>query len=156
MKPFRFPLESLRVLRKQREHTAQQRYAAALNARDGAAQRLQQAVAELARGWDQLTRELAGGVPAGTMMNLRTCCRVLEIRWHESQAALEEAHRAAESAFQEMVAAAREREALDHFYDKSRRVHDREAQREEQKNFDELAVQMSGAPGPLQFAGHKN
>jgi flagellar biosynthesis chaperone FliJ len=55
-----------------------------------------------------------------------------------------------------MTLAVRDREALDHFYDKSRRAHAREAHREEQKTIDELAVQLNSTPGPLQFTGQKN
>ncbi len=156
MKPFRFPLESLRVLRKQKESSAQQLYAISLTACGRAETQLQAAAAELAAGQDSLVRELASGVAAGKLMGARTWCTVLEIRRNECAAALEEAHRASEMAFQEMLAAVREREALDHFYDKSRRVHDREAQREEQNMFDEMAVQSGGANSLLHLAGHEN
>ena len=53
-----------------------------------------------------------------------------------------------------MTLAARDREALDRFYDKSRQAYVHQAEYEEQKNLDELAVQLSSTPGPLQFAGH--
>jgi len=143
MKPFHFSLESLRVLRKQKEHAAQFRYARALIACDHAAAHLQAAAGELAKCWDLLTHELAVGVAAGKLAGLRRWCAVLEIRRNERRAALESARRAAGQAFQEMVAAARDREALDRFHDKSRRAYDRLAQAGEQKQFDELAVQRS-------------
>jgi flagellar export protein FliJ len=156
MKPFRFPLESLRVLRQQKEGIAQRHYAKMLAAGDLAETHLQAAVAELAAGWNSLVHELANGAAAGEITGGRMWCMVLELRRNERQAALEEARRAAAKAFQEMLAAVREREALDHFHDKSRRAHDREVQREEQKNFDEMAVQSSGANSLLQLAGHEN
>ena len=154
MKPFRFALESLRVLRKQKEHAAQLRYGRALTACDRAAAQLQMAAAELAAGWNLLSRELATGATAGKLASLRAWCTVLEIRRNERRATLAEARRAAERAFQAMIAATRDREALDRFHDKSRRAHEREAQSQEQKQFDELAVQRNRFGLPMAGAGH--
>jgi flagellar export protein FliJ len=156
MKPFRFSLELLRVLRKQKERAAQQRYVGAVGARNEAEQELQRAGTELAVVWNLLGQELGQGMAAGRLADMRAWCKVLETRWNERKAGLESARRGAEQAFQEMTLAAREREALDRFYDKSRRVHDREAQREEQKLCDEMAVQLNSTPGLLQFSGQKN
>jgi hypothetical protein len=78
----------------------------------------------------------------------------LKIRRNEGMAALDEARNAAGRAFRDMTLAARDREALDRFYDKSRQAYVHQAEYEEQKNLDELAVQLSSTPGPLQFAGH--
>ena len=156
MKPFHFTLEPLRVLRQQKERAAQQRYARALAACSEAERRLEEAGSELLVGWNLLGHELGIGITADRLANLRTWCKVLEIRRNQCQAALNEARLAAEAIFQEMAAAVRDREALDRFHDRSRRAHDREALREEQKTFDELAVQLSGTPGPLQFTGHNN
>jgi flagellar export protein FliJ len=156
MKKFIFPLESLRTLRKQRENAAQQRYARALAACDQAAAQLQEMVKELSGAWDTLVSELARGVAAQQLMSLRTWCTVLEIRRNERRAALDEARRLADAAFREMVSAARERESLDRFYEKSQTAHERSIQQEEQKNFDELAVQMSSTNSLLQLAGHEH
>jgi flagellar export protein FliJ len=153
MKAFRFPLESLRTLRKQRERAAQQRYARSLFACKAAATQLEKAVKELDAGRDMLMRELTNGVPAARIVNLRTWCMALEIHQHERRAALNETKRMADLAFQEMTAAMRDREGLDRFYDKARRVHAQEYVREEQKNFDELAVQLNGAGGLLLSVG---
>jgi len=156
MKPFRFSLESLRVLRQQKERVAQQRYAVALTACQASEFQLQRATSELAVGWNRLSDELESGIAANRLASLRAWCKVLEIRWNERQAALNEARLAAHLALQEMARAVRDREALDHFHDKSRLAHDRAVQREEQKMLDELAVQLNGAPGALQLAGHNN
>jgi flagellar export protein FliJ len=145
MKTFRFPLEPLRVLRRQRERAAQQRYARLLTACNAAAAQLEKATGELTRGREMLTQELNAGVTAARMMNLRTWCLALEIHQHERRAAFFEARRVSQLALNEMSAARRDREGLDRFYDKARRAHAREILREEQKNFDELAVQMAGA-----------
>ncbi len=141
MKAFNFPLESLRTLRKQRENVAQQCYARALAACDHARQLLQLADAKLRAGHAALVTELKAGAQAGRIVSLRTWCGVLEIRRNECAAAVEEARRNANDAFQQLTTAVRERESLDHFYDKSERVWQRAAAAEEQKMFDELAVQ---------------
>lgn len=156
MKPFHFSLESLRVLRQQKERAAQQRYAAALTLCHEAELQLQRSTTELALGWNLLGRELEQGIVAGRLACFQTWCKALETRWNERKAAVDEARRAAEVAFQEMVSAARDREALDRFHEKTRRAHDHLVQREEQKIFDELAVQLNGTPGPLQFIGRNN
>lgn len=151
MKPFRFPLESLRVLRKQKEHAAQVRYARALAACDKAAEQLQTAVTALTAAWEALVSELSGGSTAARLLSTRTWCTVQEIRRNERKAALDEARRLAEAAFKEMIAAARDREALDRFFDREYSAHALATRREEQKHFDELAVQMSESPGALQL-----
>lgn len=150
MKTFRFPLEPLRVLRKQKERAAQQRYARSLFACNVAATQLEKAARELDAGHDLLKREINSGVSAAKIMNLRTWCMALEINQHERRAAFTETRRIADLAFQEMAAATRDREGLDRFYDKARRAHAQEVIREEQKNFDELAVQLNGVAGLLQ------
>ena len=146
MKAFSFPLESLRILRKQRERTAQQRYARALALCEDAARALQQAEAELKAGHAVLVGELERGAAAGRILNLRTWCTVLEIRRNECAAAHAEARRDAGDALRLLTAAAREREALDRFHEKSERLWQRAFQAEEQKMFDELAVQRQTAP----------
>jgi flagellar export protein FliJ len=145
MKPFTFPLESLRVLRKQRERAAQQRYAKTLATCRKAETQLQAAAAEWGVGLAQLKHELDGGLSAGQLANLRNGCLVLEIRWRECQAALIEARRVAGLMFQEMAAATREREGLDQFHNRARRAHEQQLQRAEQKNFDEMATQAAGS-----------
>jgi flagellar export protein FliJ len=156
MKLFKFSLESLRTLRKQKERVAQQHYARALAACDAAGAQLQNANRELTGAWESLVRELGGGAAAAKIQGLRAWCAALESRRNGCQVALDEACRAAEAAFREMIGAVRDREALDRFCDKLRRAHERGAQREEQKHFDELAVQMSGANGLLQLAGYES
>ncbi len=153
MRAFRFPLEPLRVLRRQKERLAQQRYAQSLLACNAAAAQLETASRDLQSARDFLVRELNAGMPAAKIMNLRTWCLALEIKHYERKAAFAESRRISDLAFQEMSAATRDREGLDRFYDKTRRLHAQEALREEQKNFDELAIQLNGAPGLLQSAG---
>lgn len=154
MKEFTFPLESLRVLRKQKESAAQQRYAKALAACKRAETQLIDAAVELEAGQNQAERELANGITAGHLASLRNGCLVLEIRWRERQAALMEARRVAGLIFREMAVATREREGLDQFHDKACRAHEQEVRRTEQKTFDEMATQASGNNSLCQLAGH--
>ena len=144
MKAFRFPLEPLRVLRKQKERLAQQRYAQSLLACHAAAAQLEKASQDLQTARDFLVRELNAGLSAAKIMNLRTWCLAQEIKQYERRAAFAESRRIADLAFQEMSAATRDREGLDRFYNKARRLHTEEVLREEQKNFDELAIQLNG------------
>jgi len=141
MKTFSFPLESLRTLRKQREQSAQQRYARALAHCEAAQRALQLANEDLTASQAAVSEELNRGTAAGRIVSLRTWCTVLEIRRNERQAALVEAGRAADEAFRFLNAAVRERETLDRFHEKSHRAWVLECQQEEQKMFDELAVQ---------------
>ena len=146
MKNFRFPLESIRVLRQQRERVAQQNYARALTHCDAAARKLYVADGKLAESRAAVNYELAQGAAASHISGLRTWCVVLEVRCHECEAALVEARRVAGQAFQALTLAVREREALDRFHEKSRRAWVHETQIAEQKIFDELAVQRQSAP----------
>jgi flagellar export protein FliJ len=146
MKGFSFPLESIRVLRQQRERAAQQRYARALMQRDGAEQVLKAAEGRLTEGYKLLGEELTQGAGMGRILHLRTWCNVLEIRLHECEAVLAEARKMATEAFNFMCAARRDRETLDRFHEKSRSSWQRYCQQAEQKMLDELAVQRQSTP----------
>jgi len=152
MKTFRFPLQSLRVLREQKEQAAQKNYADALRAAEDAAVRLKTAGEELSASWTTLGKELAAGVTAMELLRTRAWCNALELRLKERTGLLEQARLAVDAVWQEMLSATRDREALDRFYKKHRRAHDRTVQSEEQKQLDELAVRMADSPSRLEFA----
>lgn len=152
MKSFQFPLQSLRVLRGQKERAAQLRYADALRACEKAAAQVKAAGDELNAGWTTLARGLSAGVSAMELLRHRAWCNVLELRLKERGDFLEKARLAVDAVWNEMLAATRDREALDRFYNKSRRAHEREILRLEQKQFDELAVQLNGMPNRMQPA----
>jgi len=149
MKPFRFPLQSIRVLRERKEQVAQQRFAQAMLACEEAAFQLQAASDALAAGWNSLCEELSTGVIATRLARTRAWCSVLEQRQKERSAALQQARRLMDSAWREMMLATRDREALDRFHDKCRRAHDRETQREDQKQLDEVGVRRAVTPSLL-------
>jgi flagellar export protein FliJ len=140
MKPFRFSLQSLRVLREQKEQAAQKHYTETLQLCEAAAAQVKQASDELAACWTTLCNKLSDGVNATDLLRTRAWCNVLELRLKERANALESARREVDSVWREMMFATRDREALDRFHDKRRRNYDQEAQREEQKGLDELAL----------------
>lgn len=146
MKPFRFPLKSLRVLREQKERTAQKRYVEALRASDAVAAKLDAGAHELAAAWTTLCEEVAEGVTVAKLHQTRAWCSELERRCEQLAEALKLAQRAAQDAWREMALATRDREALDKLREKCRRVYDREVQRDEQKQLDELGLRLA-TPG---------
>ena len=54
-------------------------------------------------------------------------------------------------AVDEVVGDLRDRESLDRFKDKKRRAYNLQVQRAEQKELDELAIQLSATPGPFHY-----
>jgi flagellar export protein FliJ len=146
MKRFRFPLQSIRVLREHRERDAQQGFAAAMRACEEATFQLQIASEELAAGWTALCEELSDGVTATKLLRTRAWCNVLELRQKERAATLQAARRAMDAAWRDMMIATRDREALDRYHERRRRAYQRDLQREEQKGLDEVGVRRATAP----------
>src|SRR5689334_1175534 len=108
MKKFRFSLESLRVLREQKEKLAQQQYAATLRACEDAAVKVQTASAELTTCWNTLSERLAAGLGGTELLRARAWCNVLELQMKDRVRALEQARHALDSVWQGMVAASRD------------------------------------------------
>src|SRR5579885_2630977 len=140
MKPFGFSLQSLRVLREQKERAAQRRYAEALRASEEAAARLDREARELAAAWTAMAGAVAGGVAAATLRQTGAWCAELERRCAQWTAALNSAERAAHEAWHDLVLATRQREVLDRLHEKCRHAYDRELRREEQKQLDEMGL----------------
>jgi len=154
MKPFRFALQPLRAVREHKEQAARERYAAALQGCELAAARVQQAGTELSSCWVCLGEQLAEGVSGNDLLRTRAWCNVLELRLKERAAALEQARLAVDRAWQELAVATRERETLERFHDKRRRLYDLAQQREDQKALDEIAIQLSRSPLGLNAQTH--
>ena len=151
MKAFRFSLQPLRVLRERKEQVAQKKYVEALRDCESAAGELHLASEELAAGWAMLCREMNNGAAASDLMRTRAWCNVLEGRQKECAAQLQAAQRVLDAMTRELMLARRDREALERYHDKCRRAHDRAAQREEQKQLDELALRSFNMLDPLRF-----
>jgi len=149
MKSFRFSLQPLRLLREQKERVAQKRYVEALRASDEAAARLDASTCELAASWMALSEEVAEGAIVAKLHRTRAWCGELERRCEQLAAALKTAQHAAQEAWRGMALATRDRKALDRLRDKSRRAHDREAQRDEQKQLDEMGLRLDSPASGL-------
>ena len=141
MKAFSFPLESIRLLRQQRERAAQQRYSRARMRCDEAERGLKTAHDELTAGYAALSEALNHATDIGRLLHLRTWCVVLAARFHECEAALLAAKNAAAESFDFLCAATRDRETLDRFHEKSKHAWQRLCQLSEQKMLDEIASQ---------------
>jgi flagellar export protein FliJ len=151
MKRFHFSLSALSVLREQQEQAAQKKYAESLQICEEAATRVEKAGRELMNCWHDLTGKLSSGVSAVEFLRARAWCNVLELRLKERTAALEQARLKVDAVWQEMLGATRDRESLDRFHDKKRRAYNTQLQRAEQKELDELAIQLAATPGPFQY-----
>lgn len=149
MKPFRFPLQPILLLKEQAEQIARERYAATLRACEEAAARVQQASQELTECWAGLCQKLAGGLPSGELLRARAWCNVLELRVKERAAALEQARHAVDAVWHELMRAARERDGLERLQDRRRAVYHRAAQAAQQKELDELGLQLLHAPASV-------
>lgn len=143
MKPFRFPLKTLRVLREQKERVAQKRYVEALRASEEAAVRLDAGAHELAAAWTALCEEVTEGATIAKLHQTRAWCGELERRCDQLAAALKAAQRLAHETWREMALATRDREALDRLSEKCRHAYDREVRRDEQKQLDEMGLRLS-------------
>jgi flagellar export protein FliJ len=146
MKKFQFSLQPLRTLREHKEEVARERYAGALRNCEQAAARVQVASTELSGCWSSLREKLAAGVGGNDLLRTRAWCNVLEMRVKERASALEEARRAVDAVWQDLMQTTRDREALDRFHDKRRAAYDRDVQHEDQKLMDEMAIQFARSP----------
>ena len=142
MKPFRFPLKSLRVLREQKERTAQKRYVEALRASEEAAAKLDAGSHELAAAWTLLCEEVSESVTVAKLHQTRAWCGELERRCEQLSAALKLTQRLAHEAWRDMVLATRDREAIDKLRNKRRDEFNRDVQRDEQKQLDEMGLRL--------------
>ena|SRR5260221_11818513 len=146
MKPFRFSLQPILALKEQVEESARERYAATLRACEAAAAKVQAASIELTECWTDLCQKLASGVNSGELLRARAWCNVLELRVKERAAALEQARRAVDAVWHELMLATQEREGLDRLQDRQKAGYNRKAQTSEQKVLDELALQIRHYP----------
>lgn len=145
MKPFRFALQPVQMLREQKEQKTQQAFGRAMRLHEEAALQLKAASEELLAGWNALCRETSTGTPASQLSRTRAWCNVLELRQRERAEALQRARRSMEAAMADMLAATRDRKAIDQYHDKCRAGHDLALQREEQKSLDELGLRRASA-----------
>jgi flagellar export protein FliJ len=139
MKSFRFTLEAVLTLRQRQEQTALEQYAQTLLARQQAVAKLENAQRELNASMQELRGQLAAGCTAAHAAQAHDYQRSLGRRRDECAQALGTAERRVNAAMQAMLAARRQREIVDKFFDKQKLNHLRGLARNEQKMLDDLA-----------------
>lgn len=143
MKRFQFSLQPVLTLREQKEQQAQQVYAQAVRVCEDIASRIQLLRQEIEACWATEREELLAGTSALVLAQGHAFLCALEDRQKTLNAELKAARARAQQAWQALVVATRDRDALDHFRDKMFSAHQRNAAREEQKFLDELAGRMA-------------
>jgi flagellar export protein FliJ len=143
MKPFRFTLEPLRVVRERQEREALERYGLAL-------MEVNRCKAEVARieremQWlqDESKLRLLKGSLSALIVQQQLYGTHLEECRKKALAEVADSEAKAKKAMQEMLLARREREIVDKFREKQRALYDRAMTLEEQKLLDELAGRRS-------------
>jgi flagellar export protein FliJ len=145
MKPFKFSLQALLVLREQQEQTALQEYGKALLARERAMSAVRSAQEELLQAWGQFHERLGGKCAAAELAKMQQWCQSLERRVQELEYAARAARNQAKQAFFQLLAARQARAVLEKLSAKQKERHERARKKKEQKALDELA----NRPGQL-------
>ncbi len=142
-RPFRFRLERVHDIRRQRERGAQEDLAAALGRQAGEEAALGQVDATIDDARQRFRGVAAGGGDLQSATELAAGHAYLErlagrraVAVRDLNASREEVGRRR----QELETAARERQALDRLRDRRRAEHDRELARGESAHLDELAI----------------
>lgn len=143
MKRFRFTLQALLTVRQRQEQVAMESYAAALQAQRRAAEALRQAEVEMVAAARRVREEMAHGLMADRLRQLGDHFQVLTRQKDQAADRAAVADRAVAPALREMLEARRRREAVGEFQAKQRLRHQRESQRQEGKQLDELAQRRS-------------
>jgi len=139
MKPFQFTLEAVRVLRQRQEQKALEVYAQALLARQQAMDRLTAVQHELDATMQGFNVRMKAGCTASEAAQASDYQCILVKRRDECALALGAAERRVNAALQGMLAARRQREIVEKFFDKQKARHERELALAEQKILDDLA-----------------
>jgi flagellar export protein FliJ len=139
MRPFRFPLEALRTLRERQERSALESYARCVQASRAATERLQAASDTLDRLASECRAPVAAGLAAAHVRQLRAFCATAAVVRTECQRAVASAQRDVQRAWELLVVARQQREAVERYYQRLQQQHLRHEQRAEQKVLDEMA-----------------
>jgi len=139
MRAFRFRLDAVLTLREQVERAAQQRYGLAVAQAENAAARTRSAEAEIVAADGLRAGRLAGGVPATELEHLRGYRLFLDGRLAQRIRELADARQRVEEARCLLVAATRQREALERLREHQRRLYNYESARADQKLLDEMS-----------------
>ena len=143
MKPFKFTLEAVATTRRRAEQTALEHYAQALLAKQSALSQLEAVQHDLDDAWLRLRDLLESGCSASAATRLRQESQYLEEDRKLREQTVAQAELAVGQALQQMLAARKQREAVEKFRGKQRLAHDHDSQRETQKFLDEMATQRA-------------
>jgi flagellar export protein FliJ len=139
MKPFRFTLEALRIIRERQESEAMEKYGRALMELKRRREALEQAASEVVWMQEEIKRRLEEGSMVAHIMHQQLSLVHLEQVRKEAGEAVDAAGKEVKEALQAMLKARRNREIVDKFQARQRAVYDRALTLEEQKLMDELA-----------------
>jgi flagellar export protein FliJ len=145
MKPFKFTLESVRILRQRKEQEAMDHYARMLLARRQAVERMETAQGQVSAGWQALRNLVNQGCEAAKAAQMQMYQRALKSLLDECIVAVGVAERRVNAAQQAMLMARQQREIVDSCFDKQKARHQRETARAEQKFLDDLAGRRSAS-----------
>ena len=139
MKPFRFTLESVLIVRERQESEAKENYARELVAQRQAMAALRDAERELDEAFSEHRRRLVEGAPVVCLLQQQLYCAHLESNRKTAANAMAAAEDKVKQAVQAMVFARQQREVVEKFRGNQRAEYDRQMTMEEQKMLDELA-----------------
>lgn len=148
MKRFEFKLQAVLTLRQRAEQTALEKYSRALQHRQAAANRLEEAEMELSEARRQWLNALADGCPAARAAQMLTFCHAIEERKQQFEQTLTLAEVELNQASQKMLFARQQREAVETFLSRQRDRYDRALREEERKMIDDLVSRRS----PVSFS----
>jgi flagellar protein FliJ len=141
-RPFRFGLERVREIRAHDEDQAKERFAASLNARTRGEAVLRAAEDRLAEARTGVVAPAIGPLSGATLVARQAWVERMEHA--TADAKLRMANYEAELAHRrtELAHASRQREVLDKLEERQREEHRLEAERQENEQLDEMALQM--------------
>lgn len=138
MKPFRYKLQAVQMLRERKEHEAAEQYALALALRAQALKRLEDVEHQLSLARFEIQELVTAGCPVHQVSRRQQFCTVIQERRNQCTTELQSAERTVQQRFSAMLAARQEREAVEKHHEKCRQEHQRGLQREEQRWLDDL------------------
>ena len=136
MKPFKFTLQALLILREQEEQTALTNYGQALLSRERAISAARSARDELTQAWGQFHDRLSAKCSAVELSQMKQWCQGLEQQLHELDTAAHIARAQAKEAFLKLLAARQARAVLEQLSAKQKKRHLRAKRKKEQKALD--------------------
>jgi flagellar FliJ protein len=143
MKKFQFKLQAVLTLRQRAEQSALEAYGRATLARQVAMSRLADADKELAQAWTDLHLDLDQGCAAAQARKAQDYCRFLGEKKRKCEQGLGRAEVDLNQAFQKMILARQDREAVEQYLGGQIEQHDRALRAEERKTIEDIVQRRS-------------